>query len=212
MNAVHMATQSMEIILMDRAVRGDLDAFNQLVLSHQNMAYNHAHALLGDPALAEDVTQDSFIKAFQAMNQFHGGSFRSWLLKIVTNTAYDIQRRSGRHPTQPLFPEDENGEETESPGWLADTGPSVQTTVEQNELSNDIYSVLDELADGYRSVLTLIDLHEFDYAEAAQALNIPLGTVKSRLARARLQMKKKLQARIPAEAKQYVSMQTSICG
>jgi RNA polymerase sigma-70 factor (ECF subfamily) len=181
-----------EEILIKQAVNGDLDAFNQLVLTYQDMAFNHAVALLGDQDLAEDATQESFIKAFQAINAFRGGSLRSWLLKIVTNSAYDFLRRSRRHPLQPLFPDDENGEEVESPAWLADPEASVQGSVEQNELSKEIYRAIDALPEAYRSVLTLIDLHELDYVEAAQALKIPLGTVKSRLARARLQMKEKL--------------------
>jgi RNA polymerase sigma-70 factor (ECF subfamily) len=181
-----------EEILVKQAVNGDLDAFNKLVLAHQDRAYNHALALLGDPALAEDATQESFIKAFQSINAFRGGSLRGWLLKIVTNSAYDILRRSQRHPLQPLFPDDENGEEVESPAWLADPESSVQVSVEQNELSEEIYKAIDSLPEAYRSVLTLIDLHELDYVEAAQALKVPLGTVKSRLARARLQMKEKL--------------------
>lgn len=180
---------------VEQAARGDLEAFNQLVVSYQTAAYNHAHALLGDGALAEDVTQESFIKAFQALKSFRGGSFRAWLLRIVTNAAYDNLRRSSRHPTQPLFPADDDGEENDSAAWLVDPSPSVQSTVEQNQLSNDIYSVLDGLPEIYRSVITLIDLHELDYEEAAQALNLPLGTVKSRLARARLQMKERLKAR-----------------
>ena len=175
------------------ATQGDLEAFNQLVLHYQDLAYSHAHSLLGDPDSAEDAAQDAFIKAFQAMNSYRGGSFRGWLLKIVTNSAYDILRRSFRHPDQPLFPEDENGEEMESARWLADRGPSVQDAVEQNELSEHIYKILDDLPEVYRSVLTLVDIHELDYAEAAQALQVPLGTIKSRLARARLRMKEKLQ-------------------
>lgn len=181
-----------EAILVTTAAKGDLEAFNQLVLSYQDMAYNHAYALLGDHALAEDATQESFIKAFQALNKYRGGSFRGWLLKIVTNSAYDLLRRLSRHPDQSLYPEDENGEEIESAAWLADPNPSVQDTVEQNELSKQIYQLMDELPDVYRSVLTLIDLNELDYVEAAQTLKVPIGTVKSRLARARLQMKKKL--------------------
>lgn len=181
-----------EAMLTRSASDGDLEAFNQLVLRYQNMAYNHAYALLGDVSLAEDITQESFIKAFQAMNTFRGDSFRSWLLKIVTNSAYDSYRRSRRHPTQPLFPQDEDGEEIESPVWLIDTMSSVQDRVEENELSKDIYKMLDELPDVYRSVLTLIDIDELDYAEAAEALRVPVGTVKSRLARARLQMRSKL--------------------
>jgi RNA polymerase sigma-70 factor (ECF subfamily) len=178
--------------LTKQAMNGDLDAFNQLVLRYQDVAYSYSYAVLKDPDQAEDVAQESFIKAFQAMNGFRGGSFRSWLLKIVTNSAYDTLRRSRRHPTQPLQPKDENGEEMESPAWLADPGSSVQEIVEQNELSKSIYTALDTLPDVYRTVITLIDLYEFDYTEAAAILKVPLGTIKSRLARARLQIQEEL--------------------
>jgi RNA polymerase sigma-70 factor (ECF subfamily) len=178
--------------LIERAATGDLEAFNQLVLRYQNLAYSHAYGMLGNPAQAEDATQESFIKAFQAINTFRGASFRAWLLKIVTNSAYDVLRRSHRHPTQPLLPEDENGEELESAAWLVDPSADVQEVVEQHELSQQVYQALGELPEAFRSVLTLIDVNELDYTEAAQALNIPLGTVKSRLARARLQMQQKL--------------------
>lgn len=183
-----------EAMLTRSASNGDLEAFNQLILRYQDMAYNHAYALLGNVSLAEDITQESFIKAFQAINTFRGGSFRNWLLKIVTNSAYDTLRRSRRHPTQPLFPQDEYGEEIESPVWLVDPASLVQDRVEENELSKDIYRILDELPNAYRTVLTLIDINELDYTEAAQALQVPVGTVKSRLARARLQMRRKLRA------------------
>jgi RNA polymerase sigma-70 factor (ECF subfamily) len=178
--------------LIENAARGDLQAFNDLVLIYQDMAFRHAYSLLGDPDAAEDSTQESFIKAFQAVNRFRGGSFRSWLLKIVTNTSYDMLRHSARHATQPLFPEDENGEVHESPTWISDPTASVQTAVERNETARELYRKLDELPAAFRSVLTLVDLYGMDYEEAAQALDIPLGTVKSRLARARLQMQEKL--------------------
>lgn len=192
MNATSRSDQYNEETLVRMASSGDLDAFNQLVLHYQNLVYNHAYAMLGDSDSAEDATQEGFIKAFQAMNSYRGGSFRSWLLKIVTNSAYDMLRRSKRHPNQPLFPTDEDGEEMESAPWLADPATSVQDAVEQNELSNNIYKMLDELPAVYRSVITLIDINELDYAEAAEALKVPIGTVKSRLARARIQMQSKL--------------------
>ena len=192
MRTLDLAAQSTETILIDKAVKGDLDAFNQLVLTYQDMAYNHARALLSDHASAEDTAQQSFIKAFQNIKGFRGGSFRGWLLKIVTNSAYDMLRQAHRHPTQPLFRVDEGGEDIESAAWLVDPNVSIQSIVEENELSKDIHKVLDELPDVYRSVLTLIDVHDLDYTEAAQALNVPIGTVKSRLARARLRMKEKL--------------------
>lgn len=183
-----------EEVLISKASGGDLEAFNQLVLNYQNIAYHHAYALLGEPALSDDATQESFIKAFQNINRFRGGSFRAWLLKIVTNSAYDILRQSRRHPAQPLLPENEDGEEIDSPAWLADPATSVQKTVEQNEDSKRLYQMLDELPNAYRSVITLIDIYELDYTEAAKILKVPLGTVKSRLARARLQMKEKLRS------------------
>jgi RNA polymerase sigma-70 factor (ECF subfamily) len=184
--------QKDEEMLVKAASRGDLDAFNELVLTYQDQVYRHAYWLLGDTASAEDVTQESFIKAFQALNGFRGGSFRGWLLRIVSNSAYDILRRSKNHPNQPLFPEDDNGEELESAPWLADPAASVQQTVEQNELSEEIRVLMEQLPESQRSVITLVDLHQFDYAEAAETLRIPIGTVKSRLARARLQMQEKL--------------------
>lgn len=188
------AQQNQEALVM-AASAGDLEAFNQLVLMYQHLAYQHAYWLLGDPDSAEDVTQDSFLKAFQALSSFRGSSFRSWLLKIVTNSAYDILRRSQRHPTQPLFPKDDTGEELETAAWLADPTASVQKTVEEKELSEEIRMLMEHLPEGYRSVLTLIDLYQFDYLEAAETLHIPVGTVKSRLARARLQMQEKLKSR-----------------
>lgn len=178
--------------LIVAASKGDLEAFNQLVLSYQNLAYNHAYSLMGDPASAEDVTQESFVKAFQGLNSFRGGSFRSWLLRIVTNCAYDILRRSQRHPLQPLFPEDDDGEELESAPWLADPSASVQDAVEQAELSEELRVMMEQLPETYRNVLTMVDVYQFDYLETAQTLRVPIGTVKSRLARARMQMKEML--------------------
>lgn len=192
MNSEQIPYQCSEEMLIITASKGDLDAFNELVLAYQNIAYYHAYALLRDPALAEDATQDSFIRAFQNMPGFRGGSFRAWILKIVRNAAYDMLRRSKRHPTQSLYPEDEYGDEIETPAWLADTTTSVQDTVEQSEFSRDLYRLIDELPAVYRTVLTLVDLHELDYAEVADALKIPLGTVKSRLARARYRISEKL--------------------
>lgn len=180
-----------EETLVNMASKGNLDAFNQLVLAYQDLAYHHAYGLLRDPALADDATQDSFLRAFQHMTEFRGGLCRAWILKIVTNAAYDMLRRSKRHPTQSLYPEDEYGDEVKSPVWLADSS-SVQDTVEQSEFSQNLYNLMDELPMAYRTVLTLVDLHELNYAEVADALQIPIGTVKSRLARARLKMSEKL--------------------
>jgi len=195
-NATTSSNSYHEPSLILKASNGELDAFNELVLQYQDLAYHHAYALLGDPAQAEDATQESFIKAFQALNTLRGVSFRGWLLKIVTNSAYDLMRRAQRHPTQALYPEDENGEELESAAWLVDPTSDVQDIVEEHERSSQIYQALDELPEAFRSVLTLIDVNDMDYTEAAEVLGVPLGTVKSRLARARLQMRGKLSSSV----------------
>ena len=181
-----------EELWIESASNDDLDAFNQLVLKHQDAAYHHALAMLNDKWLAEEVTQESFLKAFQNIRGFRGGSLRAWLMRIVTNTAYDWLRQSVRRPTQPLFPNNEHDEEMESPSWLADPNALVEDTVERNETEKFLYRNLNELQDIYRDIITLIDIQGFDYLEAAQALNVPVGTVKSRLARARIQLRDKL--------------------
>lgn len=193
MNAIYSAMQTAEIALVNKAAQGDLDAFNQLVLKHQDLAYRHALSMLSDSWLAEEVVQEGFIKAFQNISSFRGGSFRAWMMRIVTNTAYDVLRQSSKRPTLPLFPDSDDGEEMESPGWMADPNVSVEGAVEEDERTRFIYRTINELHDIYRNVLTLVDLQDFDYEEAAQALNIPIGTVKSRLARARMQFREKLQ-------------------
>lgn len=203
MNPINDQTSPDEQALIQLASAGDLDAFNRLVLKYQNLAYHHAYFLLGDQATAEDVTQESFLRAFRNISGFRGGSFRAWILKIVTNTVYDVLRRSKRHPTLPLFPEDEYAEEIDSPAWLADPRPSAPDVIEQKEFTQGIYRFLNELPEAYRTILTLVDLYGLDYTEAAESLCIPIGTVKSRLARARLRMKEKLQSRPEYEGRVY---------
>ena len=178
--------------LIQKTADGELEAFNQLVLKHQKLAYHRAYQLMGDRQSAEDVTQESFIKAFQNMGYFRGESFRAWLLKIVTNTCYDFLRRAKRHPMIGFYPRDIYGNEIESPAWLADPQASVQEEVEAGELSHILYRRLEEMPDIYRDILMLIDVADLGYAETAEVMNIPIGTVKSRLARGRLLLKKRL--------------------
>jgi len=209
MHLQNQPTLQNEDTLVLSASKGDLNAFNQLVLTYQNIVYNHAFSLLGDQDTAEDVAQDSFLKAFQGLSSFRGGSFRSWLLRIVTNSTYDILRRSRRRPIQPLYPEDKDGKELDSAPWLADPKTSTQETVEQNELSEDVRVMMDKLPESYRNVLTLVDLYQFDYLEAAETLRIPIGTVKSRLARARFQMKKMLQENLIISSSSTITFSTN---
>jgi RNA polymerase sigma-70 factor (ECF subfamily) len=180
-----------EKALVRRAARGDLDAFNQLVLGYQSLAYHYAYTIVQDADFADDITQESFIKAFTSIHRLRGDSFRAWLLKIVTNTAYDLLRRFNRHPTRPLFSDNPQGDESET--WLMDPAASLETTIEMDELSERLVQTLCELPEIYRNVITLVDVYEMSYTEVSEVLRVPLGTVKSRLARARMQMRMKLQ-------------------
>jgi RNA polymerase sigma-70 factor, ECF subfamily len=182
-----------EAKLIQAADQGDLEAFNQLVLKYENLAYQHASDLLGDPALAEDVTQEIFIKTFQNIPTFRGGSFRSWLLRIPTNTAYGLLRKDKRQRSLPLYLEDDPGDEIESTGWLVDRGKSPSERIEQKDLAVLLLEALNHHPEGYRNVIILVDVYDMDDLEAAEVLNIPQGTVKSRIAWARLQVKEKIE-------------------
>ena len=179
--------------LIEAAQRGDLDAFNRLVLAFQDLVYAQAYRMMGEHAAADDATQEAFISAYRSLSSFRGGSFKAWLLRIVTNACYDELRRRKRRPTAPLEPFNDYGEEIESPSWLEDPGESPEDAAERADLSRNLLGCLQELPEEFRAVVALVDMQGFDYAETAQAMGVPLGTVKSRLARARLRLRDCLQ-------------------
>jgi len=175
-----------ESALIQQAKQGDLDAFNQLVRHYQTQVYNLACRMMNDTALADDVTQESFINAYQHLKSFHGGSFRAWLLRITANNCYDELRRIKRKPSQPLFPIDpDSGEEVEDPVWLTDDGDLPEDFIHSKELENAIQRCIDQLQAQFKAVLIMIDVQGMDYKEASFAANTPIGTTRSRLARAR---------------------------
>jgi len=175
--------------LVQNALKGDLDSFNRLVLAYQDLAFNLAARMLTDNDLAEDVTQTAFLSAYRSLDSFRGGSFKAWVMRMVTNACYDELRKRQRHPTTPLEPVDEEDEEIESPTWIADDGPSPEESLERRELEQAIQNCLSGLDEEFRVVVVMVDLQGMDYNEVSVALNRPLGTVKSRLARARLKLR-----------------------
>jgi RNA polymerase sigma factor (sigma-70 family) len=182
-----------EALLIQEAARGDLDSFNRLVLNYQDLLFNQAYRMMGDSESAEDAVQDAFISAYQHLKYFRGGSFKAWLLRIVTNACYDDLRRRKRRPSQPLEPLDEEDEEIESPPWLADPGESPEERLERSQLNQAIQNCLNDLPPEFRSIVILVDIQGLDYLEAAKSVNKPVGTIKSRLARARLRLRDCLQ-------------------
>lgn len=166
------------------AVEG-LDNFNQIVLQYQDFVYNQAYRLLDDHQAAEDAAQEAFILAYTKFHSYRGGSLRAWLLRIVTNLCYDEMRRRRSRLIVPLEPLDDYGEEIESPDWLADPAETPEEAAQSWELRERIRKSIVKLPLKNRAALVLVDLQGLDYAEAAAVMGIPIGTVKSRLARAR---------------------------
>lgn len=162
------------------AQRGDVAAFNELVLEYQNLAYSVALRLVGDAETAADVAQDAFLSAYHHLDQFKGGSFRSWLLRIVTNGSYDVLRARKRHGDESL---DELMEESSFDA--PDPGELPEKLALRAEQIAGLEASLQVLALPQRTVLVLYDVHGLSYDEIAATLGLNLGTVKSRLNRAR---------------------------
>jgi RNA polymerase sigma-70 factor, ECF subfamily len=175
--------------LIHAAQNGDIDAFNQLVLQYQDPAFSQAFWIMKDPDEAEDCVQDAFIKAYQSISTYRGASFRSWLMRIVKNTCLDELRRRKRFVRVSLTPAGEDGEDLDFTDLLVDPALPVEEQVQRSQFRGTLQRYLDELGDLHREVIYLVDVLELDYEEAAQVLGVPVGTVKSRLARGRWHMR-----------------------
>ena len=175
-----------EAALIAAAGKGDARAFNQLVIRYQGIAYNLAYRILGDEDAASDATQDAFVSAFKAMPRFRGGSFKAWVLRIVTNACYDQLRARRRRPTSSL--DDLEGDADHSP-YLLDPAERPDEAVARRELDSVIQAGILTLPAEQRSVLVLSDLQGMDYLEIAQVTGLALGTVKSRLSRGRAKLR-----------------------
>jgi len=172
--------------LIFAAARGDLDSFNQLVTRHERSVLNLCWRMLGTLPEAEDASQDTFIKAWTNAKSFKGGAVRPWLLRIATNTCYDVLRSKGRKPTGSL-----DALEFESePGWSTQSDPVDPVRfAETGDLSRMLETALAQIPDEQRLAVTLCDIQGLQLAEAAEVMEISLGTVKSRLFRGRAKLR-----------------------
>lgn len=172
--------------LVVRSQSGDLDAYNGLVVRYRRSVYNLALRMLGDPSAAEDVAQECFISAWRNIARFRGGNFGAWLLRIATNACYDAIRRRQRHPASSL--EAATGED-EAPLELPDPAELPESQAIRRELARAIIEGLQHVQVDQRIAVVLIDIQGYAYEEAAEVLNVPIGTVKSRLSRGRAQLR-----------------------
>ena len=175
--------------LAEKAKAGDQSAFEQLVIENQNKVYSLALRLVNDREEAADLAQEAFVKAWQGLSSFQGeSSFATWVYRLTTNVCIDHlrkkKRREGVEPSVSL-----NDEES---GWAepADRESDPQLLLERSERGKALARALAKLPDWQRRTLVLRELSGLSYQEIGDALDIDLGTVKSRIARARLSLRK----------------------
>lgn len=169
--------------LIAAAQGGDRQAFNDLVIQYQTLIYNIAYRIMGEQDAAADATQEAFISAYRSIAGFRGGSFKGWLMRIVTNACYDQLRAQKRRPVAPLdavlFTDPE---ETQLQG---EREQRPEEYVDQQLLGHLLQRGLATLPPEQRTVVVLADIQEMSYEEVASTLRLSLGTVKSRLNRGR---------------------------
>ncbi len=169
-----------EQVLITRSRQGDLDAFNQLVLNYQDLVFSVILRMVRNHATAEDITQEAFISAFKNIGRMRGVNFRAWVLRIARNATYDAIRRTNRRS------EDSIDEQIVT---LGETLPSGEELPEDYALRQDLGRAidrgLDELQADQRMAVVMVDVEGLSYDEAADAMEVSIGTVKSRLNRGR---------------------------
>ncbi len=175
-----------EQALIASARAGDPHAFNVLVQGYQDIAYNVAYRVLGQPDAAADATQDAFLAAYQALAAYRGGSFKAWLLRIVTNSCYDQLRQKKRRPQTSL---EDMVEDADYAVALTDPGESPEEALLRQDLAEALEAGIARLPLDQRVTLVLSDVQGLSYDEIAEATGASLGTVKSRLSRARSRLR-----------------------
>jgi RNA polymerase sigma-70 factor, ECF subfamily len=173
--------------LVGRARRGDREAFTQLIVQYQVPLYNMALRMVGGPDDAADIVQEAFLRAWEKIRTLRDAPFKSWLFQIAANLCYDHFRRGRRYGT---MPEEEQSAKIIGLGVPA---PDPQERAEANERNRLVRESIARLEHDMRIAIILRDINGLSYDEIATALRVPLGTVKSRIARARAQVQEYLQ-------------------
>ena len=177
---------------LKQAAKGDSTAFEKLVLKYQSQVYNFCFRIMGNSEDAADMTQETFLKVWRNLESFHGeASFATWLFRLASNTCLDQLRSMKRRPTLPMTLTDRDGEEQTME--VPDSAPSPEEQLVKKEDSVLLQEAMSSLDAEQRQILTLRVVNDLSYTEIAQALSLKEGTVKSRLARAREHLRKKLE-------------------
>jgi len=178
--------------LIERCRAGDLSAFDEIVALHQNRIYNLCYWMLGNRDDAADASQEAFVRAYRSLERFRGdASFATWLHRIAVNVSLDAVQRRKRGPL--LYSDLESGDDSPPELEPVDYGHDPQNVATRRERSQAVRQAMALLPEHYRVVLVLFDLENHSYEEVGELLSLPLGTVKSRLNRARLALREKLE-------------------
>lgn len=180
--------------LVRQAQAGDRHAFNRLVGRHQTLMYNIAYRVMGNSDKAADATQDAFVSAYKKLDQYKGGNFRAWMARIVRNQCYDLIRYEKRRPAASLDalllkPDDP------PPALNRNSPERPDQAALRHEVGEWLEQVILQLPVDQRMTLVMADVHNYSYEEIAEVTGVQLGTVKSRLSRARRKVRKLLQER-----------------
>jgi RNA polymerase sigma-70 factor (ECF subfamily) len=173
--------------LVDRARRGDREAFTQLIVQYQVSLYNMALRMVGRPDDAADIAQEAFLRAWEKIRTLRDAPFKSWLFQIAANLCYDHFRRGRRYGVMP------DEDQTSNLVGLGIAMPDPQERAEANERTRLVRDSISALDHDMRIAIILRDVNGMAYDEIAAILRVPLGTVKSRIARARAQVQDRLQ-------------------
>ena len=181
-----------ELPLVQAAKKGDLEAFSELVKRYDRNIFRIAQHITHNEEDAQDVVQDAFLKAYQNLDQFQGNSkFYTWLVRIAVNEALMKLRRRRTDKTVSID-EDVQTEEGSMPRELADWGPNPEQLYRQSELGDILKKTIQGLPPGFRTVFVLRDVEGLSTEETAEMLGLSIPAVKSRLLRARLQLRERL--------------------
>ena len=177
-------TREEESRIVQKVLKGDVNAFEKLVLAYEKNVYNIALRMTGNSEDASDMTQEAFIKAYNSLQSFRGDSkFSVWLYRIATNVCLDFLRSRSRKPTVSLSVEDNDGDNVELE--VADESQSPELLLDRQMTRESVRRGLETLTPEYRQILLLREIQGLSYDEISQALGLEVGTVKSRIFRAR---------------------------
>lgn len=188
---MNQVSKSLDELLVERAKNGDAEAFERLIQQYEKKVYNFAYRYVGNPEDAADIAQEALVRAYTSLSNFRGNSsFQTWLLRITYNACLDELRKRSR---QKLTSIDETvfGDEGEMARQFADSADGPEALVEREELQRTVHETIQELDDEHRTMILMRDLQGYSYNQIADVLGLNLGTVKSRINRARQALKEK---------------------